>query len=501
MCRPTEVACPLTERAVPQPWRVRRVGRALLVSQLVAMLIFSGYQYSHYAETYDFGVYNQAWTLIAHGHMDPWSTLLQAPFWRNNAEFVMWPLSALYWLNPHPIDLLVVQDLAVVLTELVVFGWAMDLLERSAIEQKVARLAGLGTALVLVLDPWAWNTIAFDFHAHTIATLFVVLAGRDLWSGRTRRCWVWAIAAILTDAPGALYVVGVGAAAAVSTRQVRRTGIAVTAVAAVWFVMMTQLGGDGVGGSGLGLWYGYLVGSAGGHVGLGSILVGALRHPGLLAHMFSLRWRILLEFLVVFGVVGVLSPWGLFPSAVVFLPTLFNASDGYLRIEQSFQSWPALPFVLIGTLSILVGLWRSRRWLAGAVAGWWWCAFCVVTAVALPAVPRYWLSVSDSGAGQLAHLSRMIPQSAEVVADNGVLGRFSGRSSVYELVGSSIPVNKPIIVFVVTPAEGVGEPSPQVSYRDIAEVESMGARSLVVGKGVYGLELRVQRGVHRVRLP
>ena len=39
----------------------------------------------------------------------------------------------------------------------------------------------LGTLVILLANPWTYETIAFDFHFEPLAALFVVLAGRDLW--------------------------------------------------------------------------------------------------------------------------------------------------------------------------------------------------------------------------------------------------------------------------------------------------------------------------------
>lgn len=482
---------------------------ALLGLQLLAMLAFSVYQYTHFAETWDFAVYNQSWTAIAHGSLNPYSSLLGAPFWRNNAEFVLWPLSVLYWLYPHPVDLLVVQDLAVVLTEAVAFDWALKVIQRSTLSRQLSTGLAAGTVVVLALDPWAWNTIAFDFHSHTISTLLVVLLGRDLWEGRTRRCWWWALGAILVDGPGALYVVGVGAAAAVASRQVRRTGAGVMFVGALWFVVLTSIGGDGVGGRGLTEWYGYLAGRTTGHVSLADVAAGAIRHPGLMAHMVDLRWHIVFRFLGVVGILGLLSPWGLLPSAVVFLPTIFNADPGFLRFEQSFQSWPAIPFVLIGTLIVITRLTdaeRSRQIEKWAFITVWAALFASITWTALPAVPRYWLAVSDPAAQKLDRLEAMIPEKAEIVAYNGVIGRFGSRPPVYTVSfhsdgASTVPVREPILVFVITVSQGVANPPKQTALEDVAALREMGASTLVEGDGIFGLELRPQRGVTYVRLP
>ena len=150
------------------------------------MLVLSTLQYRRYALTTDFGAYSQAWWKIAHGQLDPWSTVFNTAFWKNDAEFLLWPLSLLYHLYPHPVLLLWVQDLVVVATEAIVLGWIIEVI--AGAQHRVTGTRGVwlacGAALAIVLDPWVYQTIGFDFHFETFATLFVVLVGRDLWAGR-----------------------------------------------------------------------------------------------------------------------------------------------------------------------------------------------------------------------------------------------------------------------------------------------------------------------------
>src|SRR5580704_4129466 len=110
--------------------RALRVGWVLLGLQLIGMLALSTLQYSRYALTTDFGGYSQAWWKIAHGQLDPWSSLFNAAFWKNDAEWLMWPLSLLYHLYPQAVLLLWVQDVVVVVTEFVVLGWVLQVIGR-----------------------------------------------------------------------------------------------------------------------------------------------------------------------------------------------------------------------------------------------------------------------------------------------------------------------------------------------------------------------------------
>ncbi len=74
-----------------------------------------------------------------------------------------------------------------------------------------AWLLGLGTVL-LVLTPWSWYTIGFDFHFEAFGALFALLAARDLWAGRyVRSLALWIpLTLVCGAAPGALLVVGLG---------------------------------------------------------------------------------------------------------------------------------------------------------------------------------------------------------------------------------------------------------------------------------------------------
>ena len=157
--------------------RVWRVSLCLLGVQLIGMLVFTTVQYQRFNLTNDFAGYAQAWTAIAHGHMSPFSSVLTVPFWRNDFELLMWPLALFYWVYPHAVTLLWLQVFAVVGGELVALSWARDAVKRRPQDKGLAAvLLGLVAALLL-LTPWSWYTIGFDFHFVPFAALFALLAG------------------------------------------------------------------------------------------------------------------------------------------------------------------------------------------------------------------------------------------------------------------------------------------------------------------------------------
>src|SRR5258708_1332889 len=99
------------------------VAAVALVLQLGLFLGVSTFRYHRFDLYTDFGTYAQAFSVIAHGHLDPFDTFQTYPFWQNHFELAMWPIGLLGSVWPHPIVLLWMQDAAVVVTELVALLW------------------------------------------------------------------------------------------------------------------------------------------------------------------------------------------------------------------------------------------------------------------------------------------------------------------------------------------------------------------------------------------
>ena len=166
--------------------------------------------YNRFALTWDFAVYHQPWFLIAHGNLDPRTSVESMSFWRNDSEFAIWPLAMFYWVWPHDVVLLWLQDIGIVVAEAVAFGWLCELAARRGRGAAGGGpwLAGAGLAL-LVLSPWIWWSASFDFHLESIALPFAVLLARDLYRDR-RRMWIWIAPILSAGAPEAVYVIGIG---------------------------------------------------------------------------------------------------------------------------------------------------------------------------------------------------------------------------------------------------------------------------------------------------
>jgi len=501
---PAEPGRPASEA----PLALRRIGWSALALQLAAMLAFSTVEYHRFALSVGFGTYAQAWVAIAHGHLDPFGTLIGKAFWRNDAELIVWPLALAYYVYPHTIDLLWVQDVALVATEAVAFGWVLEIVSRAGLQgSRAGRAISLGSLAAVLANPFAYHAVAYDFHSEVLAALFVVLCGRALWSGRSRRLWLWVPLALLTSGLAGLYLVGVGLAGVVAGRRTRRAGAAVMAGGLAWAVAVSLAGGNQYGfAHSLAEWYGYLVGPHHGQVTAFDVAAGVLQHPVDAARMAASRWLPILDFLLAAGLVGVGSAWGGAVAVVVILPSALNANPAFLNPHASFQTWPALPFVLVGSVMVLVRLAAvpCLRRAGVAVAAAWGASLTVLAASLLPNAFTYWLAVSPVAADQLAQVDARVPPSAEVIASWGVVGRFAVRSDVraYGPLHKTFPVDRRVVVYVLAPGQGRGEVTPATARRAVARVERLpGARVLVARGSIDAIEWRPPPGTTRVTLP
>jgi hypothetical protein len=491
------------------PW-VRVTGWCLLGVQLAAMVAFSTVQYRRYALTNDFANESQAWWAMAHGHLDPFIPGFTGSYWKNNAEFAMYPLSLLAHIYSQPVVLLWVQDTAVVLTELVAFAWIRKAIERSRgpAPFRAGPWLALSTVVVLVVNPWVYETIGFDFHFQTVTTLFVVLVAYDLWSGRNGRLWLWVPLALMCNALGGIGLVGVGISGMLAGRRYRRRALVIGAVGLAWFVVLSALGAVGDGGRAVLETYGYLVPHHHGPIGLADVVGGALSHPWSVVHVALSHWTVALAFVAVFGTIGLVSPWGFGMALVVLLPNVLDGSGLFIRYSTAFQSWPALPFVLVGSVMVVTRLLRGGprgRQVAVVALAVWALFLGELAAVNLPTLPGEWISVDPAAAADLGHLAARLPAAAEVIVSQGVSGRFSQREAFYVFYngGERIPVVRREVVFVITGA-GIADTLPGHQTAEVLTYLRRRLRARVIvssADNVYSFSWSPPPGTTTVRLP
>ena len=434
-------ACSPEAPASPAAWsggslrRVRQVGYAVLAVQLAAMCAWTALLYHRYALTWDFAVYHQPWYLIAHGHLDPWTTVESMPFWRNDSEFGIWALAPLWWIWPHDVMLQWAQNVAVVAAEAVALAWMCDLAaRRGGLPARQARWLAITGLLLLVLSPWIWWSVSFDFHMESVALPFAVLLARDLGRGR-RRMWFWVLPILAAGAPEAVYVAGIGLGGVLAGRGSRARGAALTAAGAAYSGLIVVLHADT--GAPLARHYGYLaIGVAAsfvhGRVATGANLTTAQMVKGIAAHPYRI--------VVALGqkrtdIIAALLPGGLIGIAwrpllpLITLGVLQSIlSAGWRFAQPSFQLLPVYLLVPIGTTAILAGpLAGRRRLMALAVTGILVAQAACWASIWGPQLPEHWLRVSAPAAAELA----------------GHPGPDSARRGRHRLAGRAGPVLRP----------------------------------------------------------
>jgi hypothetical protein len=503
----------------------------LLGAQFVAMLAFSWELYHRFANTWDYALNYQGWWGIAHGNLNPFSTMADRFLYQDHFVVLFWPLAPVSLLWPHGLWPLWIQDLLVVVGEV-----AAVLIVRDAVRSArwSPRLPGWmavsAVTVMLVANPWIYNAIAWDIHYESVgAACFALLAARELMSptGSTRRLVLWSVLCLACGDIAGTLLVAVGVSAALASPANRRRGLALVGVGLAWFAIVSLAGGNE--GSNLASHYGYLAGlPAGESLTFVGFVKAALLHPvSALRQLWAHRvdtWG----YVSSAGIIGLCSPWAVLPVLVLVQSEL---TAGTLFASSDFQNFPVVLFLI--PLSVIAlarfgsrldnGKTRSRaifdrsrrsvapsgvrakgrgRLVVPVLAG-----VMTVNAVAwglvwIPQIPNEWIRVSPAAATTLGHVEHIIPAGAEVVASQGVIGQFSGRRWVYALGAGKVALHTNVVYFVVTPTQGIEEASVQTEDGIIGELAGPLHGRLVLDRaGVWLIALRRPPGVTTVTLP
>ncbi len=481
--------------------------------QLAGLIAYSTYLFSRFDLSQDFAHNTQAWFLIGHGTLAPVDTV-RVPstlFLRDHFDLILWPLSVLRLLSSSSLTLLVIQDLAIVATEVVTMMWVIRICEEFLDRWRLgAELAVLG---VLVANAWWYETVSTDIHLPPLGLPLAVLTGYLLWCGRFRWALLPAASCVLFGAVVVelLAFIGFGA---LLTRRVRDQGGTISAAAitigsVVWIFIVNGSGFNQA--SNITAEYSYLVGSAGPTGALG-ILQGVVAHPLTALRALGNRWHAVGRPLEMVGLLGLFTPSGASVAVGVLVPAALAASPVYSSSAGAFQTLAVVPFGLVGLVMVLAQFWarasrlgtrsRGRRVVLGLA--------CFLVAVALIQDGRLlgqlrstWWRVSPSASSALGTVLAHTPPGTEVIASNGIIGRFSERRFVYTLsfVPQTFPVEAKDVLFVVTPDQGNEAVPPAASRKDLSYIKTaLNTRTLVDRDGVVALEWRPSRGIKTITL-
>lgn len=459
--------------AAPGSW-FRRIAAALLALQLLTLLAASAYQFSHYEPGFDFATYAQAWWLIGHGRLDPYSTTLAAPFLDNQAQLLLWPLALLEPLFPSGLTLLWLEDAAIVATNALALVWVEHVVdERRTVPARRRTVVRSLALLSVVLSPWCYETALFPFHVEPFVGLFAIAAGLAAWTGRTRWLWVAVPLLFACGVVGLLAAAGLGLALVVGPGTGRRAGALVLLCAAAWLAGVSTLGLVGGGATIFSSSVGYLHLPNGHRLTAVALALHVLTHLGAALSVLGSHLPTLAIFLLPAGLLGIATRWGGAMALALLVPPALLSGMMSLDLALAAQIWPALPFVVVGSTMVLLsalapkGAQQARAaqvapptrlgspsvGLLGrsVLVAWLTILVAVGLEVILGIVGPALFSVPGSTAARLQSIAERIPTGAEVVVTPGEVGRFALRPAVASTLypGQSIRITRPVVVFVL----------------------------------------------------
>jgi len=446
----------------------RQVGMVVFAGQFGGLAIFSGVQATTGSLTHDFAIYWQAVWLIAHGHLNPYSTIEQNFFYQSHFELIMWPMSVLYWLWPQPSLLLWVQDAATVGASLVGYLWALDVIGASRVAATRWSWVLAFAALALsAANPWPlWGT-AFDYHNEALSGFFIVLSAWMLYRERMRASVVWMVLTLMCGDVSATYVVGLGLTAALAGRQWRQAGLLYAAVGAAYMVFIEAIGAGKS--SGMSSTYSYLAGQQVVAPTLHQIALGILHRPSIgLAELWNQRVNTYAN-VAPDGLVGALSPWALGVTLVVLLE---GELGGPLFGRPGMQNVPIYSFLAVGTIWWMTRIRWPRAWIATVSAGilsLWAVAW---GATWIPQLPGEWIRVEAGALSPVARALGSLPPRAQVLVSQGIAGTLAGRVNIRAFMGQSSFPTRGVTGVVVAPYQGIEESTVN---QDLARIAYLAA--------------------------
>jgi hypothetical protein len=253
--------------------------------------------------------------------------------------------------------------------------------------------------------------------------------------------------------------------------------------------------------------YGYLLGPRyQGRVGALDILLGVLEHQGAAAQVAGSHVGITVAFLAAFGLIGLFSPWAVGMAFVVLGPNVLDQSSDFISVGSAFQSWPAMPFILVGTVMILLRLFQrdAGRRAVTVIVVVWATVLGELAVLFVPAIVLQRLDVGPSTAAALSSVASVIPAKAEVIVTQPVVGRFAQRESAYSFStdNQTFPVNRRLVVFVMIEGLASGHPTKQEAKAAVAYIGTdLHARLVAARANVYAFTWSPPPDTTRVTLP
>lgn len=446
--------------------RLRRVGLAIFGLQLAAMLDWSHVIWSRFSLTDDFAQAWQAWWLLDHGNLNPYDSVAYHHYWQDHSQFLMWPFAILTHFGMDGYVPLAVQDLLVVAAEIVAFLWIVELLRERDFGLPLPNWTlGATSVFLLVANPWVYWAISFDFHPDVmLAAPFFVLAMRALYYRRYRQLTLWTVLVLLSGDVATTYVAVLGVTGLIVSllpgqRRIGASAAVLAAGVASFFAIShfdTVTTTNSIFKS---------VAQTGTATGSGPAPTGSALSAGvkLILHPWRVltgpfhQLRNLWALISPAGLLGLVSLWSL-PFALAI--AIENTVAGPVFSAIGFQYAAVWAPIVAG--GVISARFLARRKWGRHVATVLVVASLLNTigwaAVWLPKVDKTWVRVDAGAAHVLDEAEHMIPADAEVIASQGVIGRFAARDVVYAFPGNAgdvYPVSRHAVYVILLPYQGI----------------------------------------------
>jgi hypothetical protein len=437
---------------------------------------------------WDFAVNYQAFYLIANGHLDGVESITGLPFLKIHGNLLMWPLGVVGAISSAPLTLKLISDGAAALATLVGLEWAREIVEHEAPANKATAAAiVICCVAVAVLNPWTYQSNAFDFHFSAIAALAAVGLGRALYNGTAGAACAWMLLGIAAGDVSTTIVTATALGLALALPYARQTGFSLAAAGAIAFGAI-DLRGFAVGDD-LAKNFPYVHGAHGAPNAF-AVLSWLLAHPSFVATKLASHADALYANLSPSGFIGLACPFTALPIVLILFENAMTTGvhdfiwPGNETAPVYYLMIPGLAWALVWMAKLRLAKFVAPACLliAANCAGWFYVWF--------PLVQPQWIRVAPTASATLDALHNRLGDNDEVIASDRFIGSLADRETVYSFHGGRhFPIRGRTFV-ALSAVDGTSPNAWAQTYAGISALLGRGdARLVSVTHGLWIFEI------------
>jgi hypothetical protein len=479
---------------------ITAIGAVLEATVLIAYSLF---RYNHFDLGVDFALIDQATHLIAHGDLNPYSTIYGHPYLLDTFGLITWPLALLAKIFPSGIVLLIAQALCLAITTFLIVRIAIIKSNQLPPGYRVAIF--VVTALLAFSSPWALEADSFDVHLEVFGALGLVLALSAAIEKRPLMAAIGLTIALSSSIDPIVNVIGLGLGLAVLA-STRRYGLIYLLAGVATLVLSVVLNAHQ--GFSFTAQYGYLAAPDTGHPSAFAIVRSIVEHPTKPLSVLVSRKLPIAELIGYGGVLGLLFPPTLVPVLIDIPINGLTVAPNFISLPEGFQNWPEEALLLAG--SALIAIWllnRIPQHLKKTATFIWFLIWSAIGFQALffdLSVPYNWTTTPPSAWHVLQLAVTRTPPTAETVATINIIGRFASRKSVFFVpsLHSTLPICSRQTTIVLLSGGGYAVLSPaQVLYLAHQLAQNKSLSQIAAGGGAYVFQINALPGRETLVLP